>query len=84
MIWGHGGHCVGDTGKSRWGVGRWWLILVLLCVVCFLAPNYVLYFAPLTVVQIFNPLTLPSEKKVVKMTLCTTGCAQLPPKYPSF
>jgi len=27
------------------------------------------------------PLT---TKKVVKTTLCTTGCGQLPPKYPSF
>ena len=33
-------------------------------VMCYLlAPNFVLYFAPLTVVQIFTPLSLPNKKR---------------------
>ena len=34
MIWRRGGCWIGYRGQSLWGVGRWWLILVLWCGVC--------------------------------------------------
>ena len=87
MISGCGGRYVNDTryrakplgdrtAAAHLGVG--------MCYVYFLAPNYVLYFPPLTVVHIFTPPSLPNKKMVVKTTLCTTGGVQPPPKYPSF
>jgi hypothetical protein len=35
--------------------------VVVCCVL--LGPKFVLYYAPITVVQIFNPLTLPSASE---------------------
>lgn len=28
---GHGGCCHGDRGQNCWGIGRWWLMLVVVC-----------------------------------------------------
>ena len=44
---------------------------VVVCCVLF-GPKFVLHCAPLIAVQTVKPLPLPSKKKVVQTTLCTT------------
>jgi hypothetical protein len=66
MILGCGGRYVSDTRYRAKPLGDRMAAAhlgVCMCYVYFLAPNYVLYFPPLTVVQIFTPLSLPNKKK---------------------
>ena len=88
MISGCGGRYVSDTGYRAKPLGDRMAAAhlgVCMCYVYFLAPNYVLYFPPLTVVQIFTPLSLPNKKKGRKNNpVYYWGRTTSPQKYPSF
>ena len=58
---------------------------VVVCCVLF-GPKFVFYFAPITVVQIFNPLTLPSasEKRSYNQPCVLLGAHNFPQNIPVF